>query len=486
MRRLYSGDKVILFVFLLSTLLLFSPKQFESIGIGDGFIEYEVARRMVESGAVDLPQHKGWRDARIQEGRGGRYFSWFGLGQSVLFVVTVAADKSVLWVTGLLPQSWRGPGFFEPFFFSKSANALVLAVTGVCIFTLLKDLGLSWTVSTMTCLLYAFGSTALVYSTQAFDISLSVLLLLAAFLCLFRAVDRGSPAYWISAGMLLGFSLLTRVTAIIFFIPAAAFILAAGPRPYFRGRIKAFVLLAAGILPFALLFLYYNHHRFGSFFYTGYDSETSRYGFTASLSESIPALLLSPGRSIFVFSPILVLSLFGVPAFIRAGRAKALAVLLAALVNVLFFARWNWWATPLGWGLRYQLPAVALMFIPLGYCLEERWMRGSRPFRVFILAACALCVLLQLLPAVGGYSRAGSDYWSWRGAQLPAAAGRLAAIVSEGRWEAARPWWTAPEAHSLLIKLLLAALLAASVVSLAALCGIWRKRALSEGSDLSN
>ena len=487
LRRLYLGDNAVLFAFLLSTLLIFSSKHFHGKGVGDGFIEYEVARRIVESGAVDLPQHRGWRDARIQEGRGGKYFSWYGFGQSLLFVPAVAADKFAIRAAGILPPSLKGRPFIEPFFISKSANAFVLAMTGVCLFSLLGDLGISRSVSSMTTVMYVFGSMALVYSTLSFDISLSVLLLLWGFLCLFRAVDRARPAYWLYAGLLLGFSVVTRVSAVIFFLPVAVFVLSprSSSRPYVRARLRATALLLAGILPLALLFFWYNYHRFGSLFYLGYDRATSPFDFSASLLESAPALLFSPGRGLFVFSPVLALSVLGVPAFVRAGRIKAVAVLLAVLVNFLFFAKWSWWATPNAWGPRFQLPTVALMFIPLAYWLEGRWRRGSPAFRRLIVAAFAICVLLQLVPAVGGYSAAGTDstsYWNWGDAQLPTAVGNLWAIAADGRWDAAWPWWAAPGAHGLPILILLVVIVAASLLSLLLLCRMLGRGPTSEGA----
>ena len=69
--------RLFLFLFLWSSLLLPTRASFWR---PDGYIQYEVARRILAAGALDLPHYRHIRDFRVRHGLEGKFYSRFGLG----------------------------------------------------------------------------------------------------------------------------------------------------------------------------------------------------------------------------------------------------------------------------------------------------------------------------------------------------------------------------------------------------------------------
>jgi hypothetical protein len=135
----------------------------------------------------------------------------------------------------------------------------------------------------------------------------------------------------------------------------------------------------------------WNIHQFG----------TASAGSTP-LYKSVYAALLSPGMSVFVYSPLLLLTPWTFPVFWRRHRAEAAAAAALSLTFLLVFSAFiGWtglWSAP---GPRYQLISTPLLLLGLGLWLEER----SSPRRwavVAALAAAGLVVQLAFMTPVWG------------------------------------------------------------------------------------
>lgn len=116
---------------------------------------------------------------------------------------------------------------------------------------------------------------------------------------------------------------------------------------------------AVGFLPALVLAGLANWLRFGSLSETGYGEEASR--FVTPLLEGLRGLLLSPGRSLFLFAPI---ALLGILAARRLPAPALLLCLATPLVHVLVIARWHSWPGGASWGPRLLLPVLPLLAAP--------------------------------------------------------------------------------------------------------------------------
>ena len=135
---------------------------------------------------------------------------------------------------------------------------------------------------------------------------------------------------------LLALSILFRPTTLL----AAPFIANTVKRKP-RVLIVCAIVVACGLVGLGV----YNYARFGSFFTSGYPSGN----LSVPLLTGLFVLFFSPGRSIFVYSPILLLAIPGAWLFFKKGKAIALCSIFFILAHALIVACWG----PLGWGLSW-------------------------------------------------------------------------------------------------------------------------------------
>lgn len=96
---------------------------------------------------------------------------------------------------------------------------------------------------------------------------------------------------------------------------------------------------------------------------------------------------ISPAKSIFLFSPPLLLAVFGIREIWKRDRALTAAVLVFVVgitaAQALFFR--EEWAGTFGWGLRFMLPALPVCML-LGAGILEQW-QSSNEWKRFLPAA---------------------------------------------------------------------------------------------------
>ncbi len=116
-----------------------------------------------------------------------------------------------------------------------------------------------------------------------------------------------------------------------------------------------------------------------------------------ALTTSLYALLFSPGMSLFVYSPLLLLLPWTWPPFWQRQRAEAATFLALALTYALVYSSsplWTGlWSAP---GPRYHLLSTALLLLPLGPWLGANRSR-ARLAAVAVLGAAGLFVQLVLM-----------------------------------------------------------------------------------------
>ncbi len=188
------------------------------------------------------------------------------------------------------------------------------------------------------------------------------------------------PMRLLAAGMVFGLGVLTRA-ALVIYLPALM-VLAVRQRP--GGSRHAMVMRLAwfgmGLLPFVIGLAAHNVLRFGDPFRFGYEGE----GFTTPLWQGIAGLLFSPGRSVFVYAPPLVLSLILWPRFRRVCPALADLLALAWGSALIFYGAWWAWHGGWSWGPRFLVPLIPLSMLPL-IVLPDGW-RWRVALAVLILA----------------------------------------------------------------------------------------------------
>ena len=137
---------------------------------------------------------------------------------------------------------------------------------------------------------------------------------------------------------------------------------------------SALIVIAAGAF-----LCWFNYIRFGSILNFGYASE--RFG--GPFLKNLEGVLFSPGRSPFVYSPILVLAIPGTWLLLRKQPILALICLVVIAAYVFTVARLFNWAGGTSWGARLITPTVPLCGVLLAPTVDYIWKNR-------LLAAAAL------------------------------------------------------------------------------------------------
>jgi hypothetical protein len=313
-------------------------------------------------------------------------YAKFGIGYSVML--------APLWRFQLLtnPGGALWLGLANPFLLA--ATAMVIAKTGMV-------LGWRRWSCVLAALAFAFLTMAPLYSSEFFadpGVTFGSALLVLGF----ALWQRRAPSGAFVVGAAVAISILFRPDSIITIAPIVPLMLLFRSREELSSMWRSWFALG---VPIALALgwtLFYDALRYGNPFQLGYSGYYDARGFSMPLMHGVRLLLLSRGKSFFLFSPILVASIPGL--YYLAKRATPLAVVIAAMfvVRVGFYARW--W-TPEGgnsWGPRFLLPLCAVLAIPLGELIEHvhELRRGAR--RVVIgalgvLAAASVVVEISSL-----------------------------------------------------------------------------------------
>lgn len=254
-------------------------------------------------------------------------------------------------------------------FFQVLSSALFAAIAAASILLLLLKIGLDVRTALAAAVTAALATPLACYAGWFYSEPLACALLMGALLALLSK-RSSSEISWLSScvgGLLLGGMIWVRATHII-----AVAVLLIGILVQYRGssgwRMATVVASIVGL--FALALLWRNHHLYGSFFDFGYpsavDGKEGVNSFRGSFFKGFAGFLFSPGKSIFVFSPTIILSVLGLPSLWRFSKGLTIVVSGLPIVYLLFFSKFMQWEGGYCYGPRYLVPALVVATLSLG------------------------------------------------------------------------------------------------------------------------
>jgi len=321
------------------------------------------------------------------QGRGGRLYGWYGIGQSLLML---PADLVGTWIAHWnIFFGYGDDPAVRSIVVSYSTSILVNVLTVLAGFRLLRQLRFSVRESVLGLLALLFCTTHLHYTQNMMENNYIMLLTLAGFSFQYEWLRTGSQRALLLGCGALGLNLLTRLTAGLDLMASGVFILLVlwfeGVRG--RGLWQRFVAYCKVAAPMYGLFFavdrLYQFYRFGSFTntYVSLFAKEQRLQdptLPANFPWSTPFLqgflgpLFKPEKSILLFDPLLVLTiLLLVLLWKRLSpevRAFGVTSLLLMFGYISFYARYTYWAGDFAWGDRYVSTSVelaALLAVPL-------------------------------------------------------------------------------------------------------------------------
>lgn len=322
------------------------------------------------------------------EGADGRRYSPYALGLSVVQAPLFAAAHLV---TAPLPLSLTARARLTQAA-AMSANLFVTSATAVMIFLIARTLGFGRRPSGTVALLYGLSTMAWVYGKHDFAEPLAGLALLGAAAFLLREDPEVAPGRRAAgptgaeirdlamAGAFNGFGFFTKYQMVLYTPILLAFLIGRARR---RGEApralaaRAACFLAPGLL-FGLVNLFVNHARFGTWLQTGYANQGEIFAGFWFYPAGLFGLLLSPGKGIVWYSPLVIAAPFAWRAFHRRHRDASLLCGGIVLATFLLFGPLWWWHGDWAWGPRYLIVAVPYLVLPLVAWLDERAAAASR------------------------------------------------------------------------------------------------------------
>lgn len=361
--------------------------------ISEGRGHYALAKNLVTHG--DLAFDQSPPEGVFQKGLNGRWYAGHEIGNT-LFLLPVAwinthVEDSLTRYFSLKEVSWVSA------FLTSFQAGLLTAITGAAFFYILRrNFGLR--------ILPAFGAAACLllttflwtYTRNLFDGVLCTTLITLSLLFLLEYVRHGNKTAMISAAWLfMGLAFITRLSTLLIIVAECSY-LALSIKT--KGALKQCVATAALLIPFIAWQCWYNYLRTGCFYLS--PVQTS-YGHHNDLDNNIlvglSGLLASPGKSIFVYAPLLLLSVVRFPRFFREYRNEAFFVLFVASFWFCLHARLHSWYGSWGWGPRHFIMILPILFLPFAVYFQEiwkeKWMRLATILCGgfgFILAVCSI------------------------------------------------------------------------------------------------
>ena len=409
---------------------------------------FGLTESLVERGSIVVPTCPGCTILRSVPAPGGRNYSRYGPFQSLVAVPFYVAGRAV-----------AGQNDAARWFLTRFAvellNPLVTAATAALLYVLARRLGYRHGAALAAALAYGLGTQAWPHSKTFFSEPLTTLLLLGAVCCwwwLAGATGARRAAWWAAGiGGCCGLAIATKYGAGIV-VPVLALAAAAALWHHWRaGRLALRTGALAGLAgavglgaPVGLVGLY-NWVRFASPFATGYSGGEVGTIQGGSFWNGLGGLLISPGKSIFIFSPLVLLALAAWPAFARRQRGFTLVAGGLILTHLLFYARVPYWHGDVAWGPRYLDFVLPLIMLPLASGYEWFARQRGAPRRVALAATVVVCLVALIVQVLAltvnfdsGFNTAGrgSRYWNWQNSPPLLHARILAARL--GEWRAAR------------------------------------------------
>jgi len=352
-------------------------------------------------------------------GRGGKIYSWYGIGQSLLML---PADLVATWVA-----SWRVFSDYQDdpavrsILVSYSTNILVNVLTALIAFRLLRQLRFEVNESVAGVLALLFCTTHLHYTQNMQENNYIMLLTLAGLSYQYEWLRTGRGRALLLGSAALGLNLLTRVTTALDLIATGVFLMAllwfenAVDKSLWT-RIIAYSKVCIPVYAFfAFIERLYSFYRFESFTqtYLPIFARESRaqdpslpvnFPWSTPLHEGVLGALFKPEKSIFLFDPLFILTLLllvlcwkRLSAEVRAYSVTALLLLVGYMC---FYGRYTYWAGDFAWGDRYVSTAVqmvALIAIPVLFRFRAGLGPWVRRTAVVLITASLVIQIASLM-----------------------------------------------------------------------------------------
>jgi hypothetical protein len=333
----------------------------------EGEFHYEIAKVFVEKGCISFENQI---EGIFTKAPNGRYYGSHEFGNILPLIPTAAFNHLCGLFLNNLGVQYELILRAQQFVVSLQA-AVYESLTLVFLFMILREeYGQKVLQALIGVSLVAFCTFFWTYSRNLFDGVLCGFLLIAAtrFLLKYRKSGHLSDVFF--AFGLLGYGVDTRLSMALAVIASFFFLISLQ-----KVKFNAFLVACASLAPFAIWQIYYNNLRTGNPFTS--PVQTTQYAANNALDGDLliglQGLLASPGKSLFVYAPILLLSVFGFRWYFQQDKKMGIFVALLGCLWLLLHAKLRSWYGAWGWGPRHFVSMVPFLAIPGLVALPNLW-----------------------------------------------------------------------------------------------------------------
>jgi hypothetical protein len=323
----------------------------------------------------------------------GHYISGFPVTPGVLLTPFYAPFVAYYHQGHPTPERWME--------FADSAEriaaACIASLGALLLYYVLLELGASVGVATLLAAVYAFGTNAFVtFSQQLWQHGFTVLFILSALLVALPRRRKENRWMYVACGIATGLAVACRPTSIVFVGAFGLWMLIERPR--------GIVYFAVGIAAILTPIVAYNYSVYRNIF-GGYSVYLSTAPHALGRGSVLAALLFSPGRGLFVYFPLGLLSCLGFYLALTRRNTQSFFYWLLVLFCVgqtalIWWLRWNNdWFGGHCWGPRYLSEiefALVIALLPLVQAYSGMWVTA------FVTVLAILSISMQ---AIGVYVR---------------------------------------------------------------------------------
>ena len=344
-------------------------------------------------------------------GRGGKLYDWYGIGQPLLLLPFDIVGTYIEKLPAFAVYKGTDPTV-RNIFVSSTVNTFISILTALICFRFLLALEFDRREAVAGVLALLFCTTHLHYSQNMMENNYIFLLTLTGLLFQYQWLRSGKTRDLVIGSAALGLNLLTRLTTAFDVMAVGLFLLLL---LWSKEEKKAFwpgiVRYARTAFPVYFVFFcvdrLYQFHRFGTWTDTYVRYFALKYhALDPTLPPNYPwetpfhvgffGALLSREKSIFLFDPLIVLTIVIAALYWKRLRPQVKAYIAVTLSLVLaylcLYARYTVWNGNFAWGDRYVSTATQMAaFISVPLLLKHR-----NQFSKFIWRFGSALVLISL------------------------------------------------------------------------------------------
>ena len=277
-------------------------------------------------------------------------------------------------------------------------NPILIALTASFLLLTARTLGYSRGSAIFAALSYGLGTMAWYYALTLYREPLVGFCWMIGLFGLIRWRIRAQPM-WGGIGLIcLLFSVVVKLTAMIG-VPIILLVALIGVPPVKQWQKSSFVLIGLGALLATIMVGVIYAWRFNVVWYESFFLIRQKLFLTPSV---IPfyGLLFSPIKGLFVYIPLLWLTLVGIFYLWQKQPLVAMATTLPLLGLVWGYSTYSVWYGGQSWGARFLVPALPLFCLPLA----PLWEKGTYKLQHgFILVISLTSSLLQAAVATNNW-----------------------------------------------------------------------------------